>query len=332
MIINNLREDKAFEADVDFSTQREYLLRYQPSYGYFFDWLAAIYWELQGKCSPYEYATRVAVAEKILENTNLDYILASQKALLRVVRNLFPYDKLSGQIPAGLQVILGASGNSLRKPRFRFLLDSAIKNPALVQQRYKVLARAFCGQAINLLKILREVVDEEEIVSHLSLSADLLKHSKDDLTELIRLRKEYFLGYPEEELCSVADQTLIKEVELKRRSELPKDMEPEYMLKLIGKLESVLRGKLQSVIIEAKNTRELILSRRKVYIDELNELLSMCMAVREYIGAASFEEINAGSDELVNYIDQKFALQNFLPVDVLADLEQGNAMYRSGYL
>lgn len=332
MFIANMQDDKPLEAEVGFARQREYLMRYQPSLGYFFDWLAAIYWELQGKASPFDYATRVGEAERILDKTNLEHALSSQKVLLRVVRNLFPYDKMTNGVPQGLQLILGDSSGTLRKPRFRPLQDSSIRNPDLVKQRYDVLGKAFCGQAVNLLKVLREVVDEEKIPSYMGMGGDTLRLCNEDMTELKRLRNVYFICFPEKELTSVSDDTMMAEISYKRRSELPKDMEPEVVLKTMGKLETAIRGRLQKVMIEAKNICEGLQERRKVYITELNELLTMCAAVREYIGAGSFEEINTGSEELLKHINGKFDVNLYLPADILADMQRDNKMYKSGLL
>lgn len=332
MFINNPRDDRAFEADLEFNEQREFLARFQDTHGFFLDWLIAIYWELQGKNSPFEYAARVCIAEKILENTNLEHLMASQRTLLRVVRNLFPYDRISGEVPAGLRAILGECRGMLRKPRFRPLQDTVVKSEVLVQRRYTVLAKAFCGQAQNLLKILEEVVSEEEIPIRQNLAADALKEGKEELVELKRLRSEFFLVYPEEELTSVADSTIMKEAGLKRRSELPKDMEPEYMFKLIGKLETLVRGRLQSIMIEARHARDGILARKKVFINELNELLTMCATVKQYVESGSFDEINHASEDLIRQINTKFDLVRYLPADVLSDIEQGYALYKNGYL
>lgn len=332
MIINNPRDDRAFEADVDFNQQREYLGRFRQPHGFFIDWLIAIYWELQGRCSPFEYATRVCVAEKILETANLDHVLASQKVLLRVVRNLFPYDKISGEVPVGLKSILGESHGALRRPRFRPLQDVAVHNEELVRRRYNILGAAFCGQAQNLLKILREVVDEDEVPSYMNLITDFYKSSQQDLIELKRLRGDFYLSFPEEELTSVADTTIAKEAELKRRSELPKDMEPEYMNQLIGKLEMVVRSKLQTLVIEGKNAREGIWARRKLFLHELNELLTMCATVKNYVDSSAFNEVNASTEELIRHINRKFELAQYIPADLLHDIDEDHKMYKSGYL
>lgn len=332
MIISSPDIDKAYEDDVDFTTQREYLSRFSPSSNFFFDWLIAIYWELQGRCSPFEYATRICVAEKILDSTKLDHVMASQKVLLRVVRNLFPYDKLSDSVDDDLKILLGESRGKVKKPKFKPLQDIAARGDDMVSMRYNILASAFCGQAINLLKILRENIDDEDIPSYMNLARDALAAGEPDIDELVRLRKLFYLSFPEEELRSVADSTLRKCKDLKRSSDLPKDMEPEYMQQMLNKYVAMVHGRLQTIIMNAKDAISKVAARKQYYINQLNELLTMCTTVKSYVEEGDFEAVNRESEELIRYINKKFDLSYYLPQDVLSDIANDRILYKNGYL
>ncbi len=324
--------DKAYEEDVDFSTQREYLARFQAPKGFFVDWLIAMYWELQGRCSPFDYATRICIAQKILESANLEHVMASQKVLLRVVRNLFPYDRLSTSVPEDLKMILGESRGKIKKPKFKPLNDAVAKSDRMVEMRYSILSAAFCGQATNLLKILRENIDEEEVTSYMNIASDALDAAVPDIKELERLRRTFYITFPEEEIRSVADSTLKKVKDLKRSSNMPKDMEPEYVQQMLNKYEAMLRGRLQTIIINGKDAITSIMARKQFYINQLNELLTMCTTVKSYVEKGNFDQLNHESEELIRYINRKFDLGNYLPKDVLSDIANDRTVYKNGYL
>lgn len=325
-------DENALETDVDFATQRQYYHRFDEEHSFFVDWLVAIYWELQGKTSPFEYATRICVAERILKTVNLSHVLASQKVLLRIVRNLFPYDKLGNKLPPKLCSILGESRGRIKLPKFRPLIDTAIKSDEMVLMRYRLLAEAFCGEAKNQITIIRESIDEEEIPSYMNLAKSLLQSCAEDVNELKRLREIFYLQYPPELIVSVANSTLKMQTDLKRRSELPKDMEPEYLFKVIGKHETMIRGKLQSIIMDASQVSDKINARKQVYFSEINELLTMSVTVQDYVSDGPFDEIQREAESLIRYLNDKFSLDKYMPADILQDLKLGNDLYLNGFL
>ena len=325
-------EDKAFEADVDFVTQREYLSQFYPTRNYFLDWLVAIYWELQGTCGPFEYATRVCVAKKIVEKVNTEHLLSSHMMLIRVVRNLFPYDKINDSSSESLKMVLGSHRGVVKKPKYRPLQDFSVKSRELITLRYKVLAEAFCSDAKNVLKLIRDRLSEEKITPRLNIVQECMNEAKQDITNLRTFRNQFYLAYPEEQLQSVSTATSRFEDTLKKRSELPKDMEPEFMYQMIMKYTSSVRTHLQKIMIESKEVCANIDNIKQVYYSEINELLAMCASIREYVSDGPFDEIMGEINDLGEHIENLFSYEKYLPLDILNDLQKGYNMYKNGFI
>ena len=325
-------EDRPFEADVNFMKQREYYSEFAPTRGYFFDWLSSIYWELQGTCGPIEYATRVCIAREIVQTVNVEHAMSSHLMLKKVLKNLFPYDMIKDPSSPALRSILGNQRGKVRFNKFRTLQDHCIKNETLIALRYHVLAEAFCSEAKSIVKILRENVDEEKLPIFHSIGKECLDKCNDDLNELIKARNMYYLNYPQEHLYSVSNITLKNEDNFKKRSDMPKDMEPEYIFKVIAKHTTAIRNDLQAVLIQAKEICGTVEKKKKQYYAEINDLLIMCSTIKGFVTDGPFDEIANMISELGRYVEDKFSINNFLPEDILSDLKNGNSLYRNGYL
>ncbi len=325
-------DDRPFEADVDFSKQREYYSEFAPLRNYFFDWISAIYWELQGACGPFEYATRVCVARDILEKINTDYAMSSHLLLKKILKNLFPYDQIRDSNSPSLRTILGNQRGKVRLNKFRTLQDHCVRSSQLIALRYKVLANAFCSEVRNIVKLLREKINEDELPVYNNLGKECADRCQDTLKELIRTRNQYYLNYPEEHLRSVSNATIKNEDNLKKRSDMPKDLEPEYIFRMIAKNTTSIRNELQAVLIQSKDICATIEARKKQYYAEINELLIMLSTIRNYVSDGPFDEISAIITELGRFVDDKYAYKNYLPGDILSDIEKGNSLYKNGYL
>lgn len=331
-MIHIREEDKAFEADVDFAAQREYVRQFYPTRNYFLDWLSAIYWELQGTCGPFEYATRVCVAKKIVDKVNTEHLISSHMMLMRVVRNLFPYDKIHDSSSDSLKIILGNQRGAVKKPKFRTLQDYCVKSTELVTLRYRILGEAFCADAKNMLKLIKERVSEETLESNLNIVKQCMDTAKSDIDNLCKFRKQFYLDYPEDQLQSVAAATLRYEGGLKKRSDMPKDMEPEFVFQMIMKYTSAVRTHLQKIMIESKDLCARIDSRKNIYYSEINELLAMCASIREYVSDGPFDEILNDINLLAGHVEKFFSYEKYLPQDILNDLQKGYNMYKNGFI
>ena len=325
-------EDKAFESDVGFGRQREYYAEFAPARSYFMDWLSAMYWELQGACGPIEYATRVCIAREIVEKVNAEHAMSSHLMLKRVLKNLFPYDKIRDVYSPSLRTILGNQRGKVKFNKFRTLQDSCVKNPKLVELRYRIVSEAFCIEVRSIAKLLRENIDEEELPSYKNLGEQGLEKCRDTLDELIKVRQQFYLNYPPEHIRSVSNFTIKNEENLKKRSDMPKDMEPEYLCKLIAKYTTEIRNELQVILIQAKDVCSTLDTKKNAYFNEINELLIMNSTIRQYVHEGPFEEISQMVTDLGKYIEDKFDYLNYLPEDILSNLEKGYTIYKNGYL
>ena len=119
---------------------------------------------------------------------------------------------------------------------------------------------------------------------------------------------------------------------LKKRSDMPKDMEPEYLYKLIAKYTTEIRNELQVVLIQAKDVCATLEAKKNSYFNEINELLIMNATIRQYVHEGPFEEISQMVTDLGKYIEDKFDYLNYLPEDILSNLEKGYTIYKNGYL
>ncbi len=325
-------DDKPFEADVGFAKQREYYSEFATLRPYLIDWLIAIYWELQGQSDPFEYATRVCISKEIVENINTDHTLSAHLVLRRVIRNLFPYEQIKDNTSIALRDILGNQRGKVKINKFRALRDNIVDNPKLVSMRYKVLAEAFCAEANALITLLRERVEDDYIPKYLSLGDECREKCAERLQELVKNRQLYYFNYPDEHLTSVSNFSIKNEGNLKKRSDVPKDMEPEYIYKIIAKLSTSIRNDLQAVLIQSKDICSTVLRKKKYYFSEINQLLVMSNTIRGFASDGPFDDINIEITSLSRFIDDTFKLSNFLPQDILDDLEKGNTLYRNGYL
>ncbi len=325
-------EDKPFEADVDFLKQREYYSEFGPLRGYFLDWLGAIYWELQGTCGPIEYATRVCVARGIVEKVNTEHLMSSHMMLMKVIKNLFPYDQIKDSTSPALRAILGNQRGKVKPTKYRSLQDHCIKQPSLVSLRYKVLAEAFCSEVKSMVSILKENIQEEHLPSYLNIVDECMEKCREDREALIKCRKLYYLDYPEDQLTSVANYTIKNESTMNKRSDMPKDMEPEYIYKMIVKHTTAIRNDLQAIIIRTKEICSNLEKRKKVYYSEINELLIMNSTIRSFVSEGPFEEITKQISELGQYVEDIFSYTNYFPSDLLEDISKGHTIYKNGYI
>lgn len=324
-------EELPLEATVEFNEQREYLARYLPANGYFYDWVVSMMAELQGRSSQFAYATRVCLAQRILDRNNPEHIMASQKAFLRVVRNLFPYDKIDKKISANVAKCIGKY--NAKNSAFRCLDDEHLKAPELITLRYRILTTAIVGYAISLIKILGENLDEEKMPEYLTFADDILTACKDDKAELQRLRAVYFFDFPEDEFGGVSDHAVQLQGTLKRRRELPKDMEPEFIFQQINKFIVIIRGRLQTILIKAKEIRAIILRQKEQYEKQITELNVMATTLQSLINTdTDWGEIAVSTATFADKLNDKFRLDRYLSGVILNDLTKEHTMYMNGFI
>lgn len=327
--------DEAFESAYDFNQQREFAKPYVSSHPFIIDWLISMMYELQSKISPFEYATRVEVAQKQFDSVNPEHLAASQRTLQRVVRNLFPYNEVKDRLPDSLAQMLGkqpGQSGKVRKPPYRPLDDSLIESKALVAKRYKILGEAFGTYATGAIKLMGERLGEEEIKDHHTIASCVLDGIKESINQMVEHRKVLYPEFPPERLRHVSDDTLAMEKDLKLNAEMPKDMEPEYVLQTIQKQETIIRAQLNTIVIRAKEAVESIAKTKQVYIDTLAEVLSMAAALKSFVKETDefYAEIESESKQLKSAIERKFDLTRYLPREVIADVKVGNTQYKNG--
>lgn len=324
----------AFDEAIPFTEQRECLSAWQPLRHYILDWLIAIYYDLVGKVSPYEYAARVTAARKHLSKINETYQLATQKTLVKIVRNLFPYDQIDAGLPASIVALLeGEPGEQAQTRRLDFLplLDRVIREPSLVEERYAVLGDAFSRFAIGEMQEIRLRLQEETVQPQMDLAQARLAPLESVLQTLAEARKIYYQNFPEEELRSVSNHTIAMRVELPVNRNLPKGMEAEAVRKEIEKGEEVIRKELNVIMLRAKEAETAIQKRMEVYLGDLAGIMTMAAAVQGYVDTERFREIHAKAEELETYLHAFFDVRQYLPSDVCDDLEQGRRYYRDGW-
>lgn len=326
---------ETFEDIIPFSEQREYLSAWQPLRHYLLDWLIAIYYDLTGKTSPYEYAARVGMGRKLLTNLNDAYQVATQKTLVKIVRNLFPYDQVEGGLPSSIEgLIEGEHGaqSELRRQDFLPLLDRAIREPTLVQERYAVLGEAFSRFAIGETEEIKYRLQEEVLEPHMDLAHSRMKALEPAIEALAEARNIYYDDFPPEELRSVSNHTIAMRVELHVSRNIPKNVEPDTLRKDIEKGEEVIRKELNVIMLRAKEMEEGIRRRMERYLDDLSGIMTMAAAIQTYVDAERFQEIDMSARELESYIHAFFDKRQYLPSDVCDDLDEGRRYYRDGWI
>lgn len=327
--------NETFDDVIPFSEQREYLSAWQPLRHYFVDWLIAIYYDLTGKTSPYEYAARVGVGRTLLSKLNDAYQVATQKTLVKIVRNLFPYDQVEGGLPSSIEaLIVGEHGanSELRKQDFLPLADRVIREPALVQERYAVLGEAFSRFAVGEIEEIKYRLEEETLEPHLDLAQSRMKGLEPTIETLAEARKIFYRDFPEEELRSVSNHTIAMRVELPVNRELPKGVEPDMLRKEIEKAEEIIRKELNVIMLRAKEMEEGIRRRMERYLGDLSAIMTMAATIQTYVDAERFQEIDKNANDLEGYIHTFFDKHQYLPADVCDNLDEGQRYYRDGWI
>lgn len=325
-------DEVPFEESVDFNEQREFLARYLPAHNYFVDWLIDVICELHGDVSPYGYAARVCTAQKIAEHVNLEHATASQKTLIRVIRNLFPYDRMQSKTLRGpLARCLGV-GKEIKQRPYRSLNDKVVKAAELVNLRYSVLVKAIIGYTISLTKVLYTSLDEEAIPDYRHFADDTIKECAADMEELKKFRNFYFFDFPEEEVCAVSSYAESLYDKLKKRKEMPRDMDAALVFQNIMKYQQIIRGRLQSIIIKGKEIEQIILEQRGRYIAQTSELTMMISTLQSFLSTdADWHAIEEEIGKFLKDLEEKFRLDRYLPADVLEDIRLEHQLYKQGY-
>lgn len=329
----DISHDAPFEDTVDFNEQREFLGKFLPLHSFFVDWILDIISELQGKVSPFGYAARVSLAQKQVEHVNLEHATASQKILQRVIRNLFPYDRIDSVAMTGsLSKCLGVNREIKTLP-FRTLYDPIIKSKDLTALRYTVLVKAIIGYTMSLTRVLRDTLSEEEIPDYRHFHEDAIRQCQEVMDELKRYRDLLYFDFPPEEAISVSSYAESLQGKLKKRKEMPRDMNADDIAQTIVKLQQVLRGSLQAIIIKGKDIRSIILQQKEKYIAQINELTLMVSVLQSFLPAeADWHAIEEETNRFLKVVDEKFRLDLYLPADVLEDINAERVMYRDGYI
>ncbi|MBP5232265.1 MAG: hypothetical protein J6333_02540 [Planctomycetes bacterium] len=329
----DVNDDTAFEEVVEFNEQREFLGKFLPLHNYFLDWVLDIFCELQGKVSPFSYATRVSVAQRHVEHINLEHATASQKILQRVIRNLFPYDRVdSSSMTSSLSKCLGI-GREIKTRPYRPLYDPIVKSKELVALRYSVLVKAIIGYTMSLTRVLHDTLSEEDIPDYRHFHEDTIRECQEDMDELKRYRDYLYFDFPAEEVCTVSSYAESLQDKLKKRKEMPREMDADQIAQTINKLQQVLRGKMQAIIIKGKDIMGIIIRQKEKYVAQINELNMMISVLQSFLSTeADWHAIEDETKRFLKVVDEKFRLDLYLPADVLEDINAGNVMYRKGYI
>lgn len=329
----DINYDTAFEETVEFNEQREFLSKFMPLHSYFWDWILDVLSELQGKISSFGYAARVCIAQKHVEHINLEHATASQKILQRVIRNLFPYDRVdSSTMTSSLSKCLGI-GREIKTRPYRTLYDPIIKSKELVALRYSVLVKAIIGYTMSLTRVLHDTLAEENIPDYRHFHEETIRNCQEIMDELKRYRDILYFDFPAEEACMVSSYAESLQDKLKKRKEMPRDMDADHVAQIIVKLQQVLRGHLQTIIIKGKDIRDIILRQKEKYLAQINELTMMISVLQSFLPAeADWHAIEDETNRFLKVVDDKFRLDLYLPADVLEDINAGNVMYRNGYI
>ncbi len=329
----DVNHETAFEETVEFNEEREFLGKFLPLHNYFWDWILDILWELQGRISPFGYAARVCIAQRQVEHVNLEHATASEKILQCVIRNLFPYDRVdSSSMTSSISKCLGI-GREIKSRPYRPLYDPIIKSKDLVALRYSVLVKAIIGYTMSLTRVLHDTLNEEDIPDFRHFHEETIRECQDDMDELKRFRDYLYFDFPAEEACTVSSYAESLQDKLKKRKEMPRELDADQIAQTINKLQQVLRGKMQAIIIKGKEIVSIILRQKEKYVAQIHELNMMISVLQSFLPSeADWHAIEEETSRFLKVVDEKFRLDLYLPADVLEDINAGNSMYHKGYI
>lgn len=322
-----------YEDTLDFNAQRECLAQFGQTANFFMDWLRDILCQLRGEISPFGYAARVGLAQKALDRVNMDYPAAAQKVLTRVIRNLFPYDRLRTSAANGSLAKCLGIGKEIKNRAYKPLNDNEVNIPALVERRYNVLVKAVVNYGICLVKVLYMSLEEEAIPDYRNFADDIIQECREDMDKLKTFRNYYFFDFPEEEARSVSDYAETLHDKLRKRKEMPRDMDAAYIKQQILTLIQMVRMRLMGILNKGKEIKNLLLEQKARYDAQINELMTMITTLQNFIsGESDWHSLKEEIEKFQKDLNETFRLDRYLPADVLSDLAQENLYYRNGYL
>ncbi|MHC4887026.1 MAG: hypothetical protein ACYTGH_18270, partial [Planctomycetota bacterium] len=124
------------EDSIPFEARRVHAKAYGLSGSGFQDWLVSLLQEIRGLPTAFDYATRVALCQRLLDHLNRDYKKACKLALEKILFNLAPNPD---------QVVLAVHGHQSGANRRELspLNDDVTRGgEGLLEARYALLTRA----------------------------------------------------------------------------------------------------------------------------------------------------------------------------------------------
>ncbi len=332
------REDSlSFEAEIPFEKQRQFAAPYVGRHSYFMDWLTDLIFELRRQPSPYHYATRVTVAKELLKTVNPEYPKAAETKLRKIMRNLFPYDRVDGNLPMEIRSAVAATPLEqieIKKPNFFPLADKVVTNKKLVELRYKVMTDAFNMYAGLQIALLRELLRDEPEGAMKGHAAAHMEKLRTSIEKLKEQRLDLFGEvFPPEQLANVNDGTLAEEKKFQPREELTKKKRDVPQMKAVLKhTEQLVRKELTAILVEAREAIKKLHEKQKAYLEHLAEALIMTREMANYLDEESLARIEEEIDRFKQEIHARFAPERHLEAEVLQDLKNESKMFRSGLL